>query len=394
MSVSDLTLYVPQQRQSGSQPFKIGFIVRRSDVVTSGDVEAVPSMEETAPGAPGTVCLLDKKKDDDLFLNMESTDDWDQSSIVYVVEEGKNGVYNIFFSNCESNSLVSFKLHLQQYNVHDKGVKDYLPAGESNLPVVYLVCAILFFAAFMLWTYLIVNNWEAVHTIHLLMTFLLFLKVMTLVCEGLRHEYIKITGVSSGWSVAYYIFSFLKGVTLFSVILLIGTGWSFLKPFLSDKDKHILLVVLPLQIMVNVASVVLEETSIGSAGWLTWKDILRLFDIICCCAILFPIVWSIKHLREASETDGKAARNLNKLSQFRQFYIGVVSYVYFTRIVVFLLGASLPYKNLFMEDLIKELATLAFYIYTGFKFYPGSENPYLKVDRDDDEQTEMRSSPP
>ena len=57
-------------------------------------------------------------------------------------------------------------------------------------------------------------------------------------------------------------------------------------------------------------------------------------DIICCCAILFPIVWSIKYLREASQTDGKAARSLHKLTLFRQFYVMVVSYIYFTRIVV------------------------------------------------------------
>lgn len=43
---------------------------------------------------------------------------------------------------------------------------------------------------------------------------------------------------------------------------------------------------------------------------------------------------SIKHLREASQTDGKAARSLHKLTLFRQFYVLVVSYIYFTRIVV------------------------------------------------------------
>ena len=66
-------------------------------------------------------------------------------------------------------------------------------------------------------------------------------------------------------------------------------------------------------------------------------NILHLVDIVCCCAILFPIVWSIKHLREASQTDGKAARSLHKLTLFRQFYVMVVSYIYFTRIVVYLL---------------------------------------------------------
>ncbi len=71
-------------------------------------------------------------------------------------------------------------------------------------------------------------------------------------------------------------------------------------------------------------------------------NILHLVDIICCCAILFPIVWSIKHLREASQTDGKAARSLHKLTLFRQFYVMVVSYIYFTRIVVYLLRRCTP----------------------------------------------------
>jgi len=75
------------------------------------------------------------------------------------------------------------------------------------------------------------------------------------------------------------------------------------------------------QVVDNTAMVVLEEmsqTSPGSSGWLTWRDIFHLVDIICCCAILFPIVWSIRHLRQASGADGKAIHNLMKLTLFRQ----------------------------------------------------------------------------
>lgn len=45
---------------------------------------------------------------------------------------------------------------------------------------------------------------------------------------------------------------------------------------------------------------ILDENTPASRSWFTWRDILHLVDIICCCAILFPIVWSIKHLREAA----------------------------------------------------------------------------------------------
>ena len=32
----------------------------------------------------------------------------------------------------------------------------------------------------------------------------------------------------------------------------------------------------------------------------SWRDILHVVDIVCCCLVLFPIVWSIKQLRDAS----------------------------------------------------------------------------------------------
>jgi hypothetical protein len=82
-----------------------------------------------------------------------------------------------------------------------------------------------------------------------------------------------------------------------------------------------------------------------------WRDLLHLVDIVCCCVILFPIVWSIKHLREAAESDGKAARALTKLSLFRTFYIMVVAYIYFTRIIVYLLQSTLPYRSTWLANL-------------------------------------------
>ena len=72
------------------------------------------------------------------------------------------------------------------------------------------------------------------------------------------------------------------------------------------------------QVFANIAIIITEEESPSEKAWFTWRDVFHLVDIICCCAILFPIVWSIKHLREASQTDGKAVRNLEKLTLFRQ----------------------------------------------------------------------------
>jgi hypothetical protein len=134
-----------------------------------------------------------------------------------------------------------------------------------------------------------------------------------------------------------------------------------------------------LQVFANIAIVITSEESPAVKDWFTWQDIFHLVDIICCCAVLFPIVWSIKRLRDASETDGKAARCLEKLTLFRQFYVMVVIFIYFTRIVVFLIHSGLEYQYLWVADTATELATLAFYVWVGVKFRPYKENAYLKL---------------
>lgn len=36
----------------------------------------------------------------------------------------------------------------------------------------------------------------------------------------------------------------------------------------------------------------------GSMVWIKWRSTLHVVDLMCCCSILFPIVWSIRHLRQ------------------------------------------------------------------------------------------------
>jgi hypothetical protein len=122
-------------------------------------------------------------------------------------------------------------------------------------------------------------------------------KLLSLLFESIRFHYIAIFGFSEGWSILYYIFTFLKGTMLFTVILLIGSGYSLMKNYLHENEKRIIMIVLGLQVLDNIAMIIVEEAAPGSQGWLTWRDILHIVDIICCLAILLPIVWSIRHLR-------------------------------------------------------------------------------------------------
>ena len=67
------------------------------------------------------------------------------------------------------------------------------------------------------------------------------------VCTGAGHP--------DGWNIAYYIFTFMRGILFFTVVVLVGTGWSYMKPLLAEKEKRILMIVIPLQVFAEVRSI-------------------------------------------------------------------------------------------------------------------------------------------
>lgn len=177
----------------------------------------------------------------------------------------------------------------------------------------------------------------------------------------------------------------LKGAVLFITIVLIGTGYTFIKYILSDKDKRLFMIVIPLQILANIAQIILAEGEEGDKEHRTWTHILYFVDLLCCGAILFPVVWSIRHLQEASATDGKAATSLRKLKLFRQFYIMIVCYIYVTRIVAYLLRITVAFQYGWLDEMFREMATYVFFVLTAYKFRPSGTHSYFAVLAEDDD---------
>ncbi|KAJ7977053.1 Transmembrane receptor [Quillaja saponaria] len=272
--------------------------------------------------------------------------------------------YSLFFANCAPETSVSMVVRTEVYNLDRDGSKDYLSAGQTQLPSLYFIFFVSYFAFLGFWVYTCYKNKRSFHRIHLLMA-------------GLASN----EGFESDLC--------CRGQTLCQVIILIGTGWSFLKPFLQEREKKVLMIVIPLQVLANVASVVIGETGPFIKDWVTWNQVFLLVDIICCCAIIFPIVWSIRSLRETSKTDGKAARNLAKLTLFRQFYIVVIGYLYFTRIVVFALRTIAAYKYQWVSNAAEEVASVTFYVVMFYMFRPVEKNEYFVLDEEEEEAAEL-----
>uniref|UniRef100_A0A7N6AKI3 GOST seven transmembrane domain-containing protein n=1 Tax=Anabas testudineus TaxID=64144 RepID=A0A7N6AKI3_ANATE len=294
--------------------------------------------------------------------------------------------YNFSVSTAFS-TIMCISVCPPQVNVTETNPGSYLSAAEIPLSRLYIFsfCDFLGTTGVINVLCLLICRYS-VFKIHWLMAALAFTKSISLVFHSINYHFINTQGRPiEGWAVMYYITHLLKGALLFITLALIGTGWAFVKYILSDKEKKIFMIVIPLQVLANVAYIIIESTEEGSSEYNLWKEILFLVDLICCGAILFPVVWSIRHLQEASSTDGKAAMNLEKLKLFRHYYVMIVCYIYFTRIIAILLKVTMPFQWQWCYEFLVEVSTLIFFVMTGYKFRPASNNPYLQLPQDEED---------
>lgn len=303
-----------------------------------------------------------------------------------VIGQLDEGLYNLNFHYCENILPGTNRPYTLNVEVTEKNPGGYLSAAEIPLPRLYIFMAGVFFIIAMVWVYTLLKHRYSVFKIHWLMAALAFTKSISLVFHSINYHFINTEGHPiEGWAVMYYITHLLKGALLFITLALIGTGWAFVKYILSDKEKKIFMIVIPLQVLANVAYIIIESTEEGSSEYALWKEVLFLVDLICCGAILFPVIWSIRHLQEASSTDGKVAMNLEKLKLFRHYYVMIVCYIYFTRIIAILLKVTVPFQWQWCYEFLVEVSTLIFFVLTGYKFRPASNNPYLQLPLDEED---------
>ncbi|NXA05777.1 GP107 protein, partial [Sapayoa aenigma] len=310
-----------------------------------------------------------------------------------ISSNSQEGLYSLYFHKCvgkkgPANDQLLFSLDVK---ITEKNPESYLSAGEIPLPKLYISMAFFFFLSGTVWIHILRKRRNDVFKIHWLMAALPFTKSLSLVFHAIDYHYISSQGFPiEGWAVVYYITHLLKGALLFITIALIGTGWAFIKHILSDKDKKIFMIVIPLQVLANVAYIIIESTEEGTTEYGLWKEILFLVDLLCCGAILFPVSHFINFLMDFCVLL-IAAINLAKLKLFRHYYVMIVCYIYFTRIIAILIKIAVPFQWKWLYQLLDEMATLVFFVLTGYKFRPASDNPYLQLSQEDEDDLAMEA---
>ncbi|KAF9329799.1 hypothetical protein BG006_007170 [Podila minutissima] len=297
----------------------------------------------------------------------------------YVIKDGEQEQWTIIFVNCP-RSIVSFKLKTTEMNPG----QNHLSAGDIPLPKVYGASAVAYAVAAMAWLYMLTRNDTKVFWPHKLIFILAVMISVQKAFQALKTYYMGQGVDAEGWTVMFYIFAFLKGSLSILIITLIASGWMFIKPFLSQKDKKIILIIIPLQILSNIAQTIQNETAIGSINWAFWSQVFPLVDLISCVVILGVIIQTQRHLSEAAEAEGKVNESKSKYKLWGSFYLITVVYMYLTRILIEFLKAALPYQYVqWLVELLNEAITLGFYATVGYKFRPYANNPYTLIDEDE-----------
>ena len=78
---------------------------------------------------------------------------------------------------------------------------------------------------------------------------LVFVKSVSLTFHAINMHYIAVHGTQEAiWAILYYITYVLRGLLLIISILLVGTGFSVIKHILTENERRLFLIVIPIQV--------------------------------------------------------------------------------------------------------------------------------------------------
>merc|ERR1712004_292998 len=172
---------------------------------------------------------------------------------IHISSDEQAGLYEFNFHDCDAREKVDIRVDFQEKNDHS-----FLSAGDIMLPEAYFFLFILFSGASVFWISVLSSNRKQVLVLHWLMAALVTVKACSLLAHAMDYFYISKDGNQHGWATIFYITYLVRGVLLFFTLALIATGYSLVKGVLSENERKIFILVIPLQVIANIAYIVLE----------------------------------------------------------------------------------------------------------------------------------------
>lgn len=288
---------------------------------------------------------------------------WKGEDLFYEVPREMRGVWHWHLIVCgpvPSPRKVVINLDLD--NIALNGESTYLSAEEIPLPHMFSWSGLAYVGLACTFALLLYRSPRRdVFALHMLMLCLIGLKILAIFCESFLYFSLSASGQPHGWNVAFYFFQAARGLFVFLLVLLIGSGWRLMRS-LRPSDRYLFWIILPLQLVANLGLAAVEEKYLPEL----WFFIFQLLDILCCILVLSPIL-------EPSDRQKRP----QQLEILRNFYIILISYIYATRVISTVLHMFLPPNSRWITKLLTELATIAFFTFVGLEFRPAKDHPFF-----------------
>merc|ERR1712241_895138 len=185
--------------------------MKESKPVKESDTKAVPAQAVKAAVHPGPVYKQGMRKVTTpaaepaeavikIPLKTDENGYYETSFYIYILNEKLEGLYSMFFHNC-----------LNYPGVRSGGARKHSVSFSIEIEEKK-------------------SGSQQVFRIHWIMASLVFLKSLSLFFHGVNYNKIATHGIHvESWAVLYYITHLLKGGLLFFTIVLIGSGYAFVK---------------------------------------------------------------------------------------------------------------------------------------------------------------------
>ncbi|KAL3644488.1 hypothetical protein CASFOL_009668 [Castilleja foliolosa] len=295
-------------------------------------------------------------------------------------------LYHIFFVNCARNSSISMKIDLETYNIDQKnGLPDYLDEHFANLPTTLFVFSLLYSIFLFVWTYACNQNKHFLNKVHILMTVLLFLKLLELICHANAQHSIRLKGSSEIWNILWLGFYFARNMLFVFVVMLIRAGWSIFRPCLQNIDRYMICMAMALQITSSVCFILIRVFGPTSRRYKEWVITYYSVDFLCCILMALPVSKFVEHVGVKTKVEGKECKRMVHKRVFGNFAVALYVYVGLTRFVIFVMRAVTSYNFWVLTIVLEMTIELVFYVVVYMMFWPNERYDYVAPEIRDEE---------
>ncbi|VFQ70811.1 unnamed protein product [Cuscuta campestris] len=340
---------------------KVGFVIQRH----GGFLISVDDFNST-------VCPLEA---DNLqkVLTFDQLPNLNTSRLNFVYSDTKPGFCTLLFVNCPQQMNVSMRVRSSMYNLDEDDKRNYLTC--TTLPLVYYLFSLVYLVLVAVWVRVLSVHRAYASGVHYFMLAVVLLSALNMFCQGQDEWRIMRTGSGDAWELWFYTFSLLKGLSFYTLVLLIASGWKFLKPYLLKREKIVLIAVMGLQCAGN-AALVLAHKRVGSYDFdILWEALVGTFNLISALAALLSIKWSINFLL-APHPHRRDSFVLKNLKFFRDYMSFSADFLLTGRSGAVLLEILLPRDKLWIAVAGVEGLSVGFYVYTARSFIPQPQEPH------------------